>query len=69
MRTVNDLFRYIIQLPFRLRIGEKQKFPLPYDEASVVLRFITPPDKEGEPLANTLLVMDSGKSIDQEQNW
>jgi hypothetical protein len=63
------LFRYLIQLPFRLRISKDQIFPLLGVEASVVLKFYTPPDKEGEPLVNTVLIMDSDKSIDADPYW
>ena len=63
------MFRYVIQLPFRLRISKDQTFRLPGVEASVVLRFFTPPPKEGEPLQNTMLLMDSNRSMEVDPYW
>ena len=63
------MFRYVIQLPFRLRLDEKYAFPLLKVKTSVVIRFVNPPVKQGEPLQNALLLMDSNKKLEEDPDW
>jgi hypothetical protein len=59
----------MIQLPFSLRMSSAQTFTLQVDGTTVVLRFINPERKEAAALANTIVAIDSTKSMEEEGNW
>ena len=59
----------MIQLPFSLRVSSTQTFPLQVNGTTVVLRFINPENKEATPAANTIVAIDSTKSMEEEGNW
>jgi hypothetical protein len=63
------LFRQVYQLPFILRLGENQVFPLKYNDISVTIRFKTPPRTEQKPITYTLLIIDSTKNLDDDSGW
>ena len=58
------MFRYMIQLPFSLRMSGAQTFPLQVNGTTVVLRFINPEKKEATPHANTIVAIDSTKEME-----